>query len=82
MVRHWMMCFEAKHQYFKRLAASMGNYINLEYSLAYRHQCFLQNNDLLHNTVESGPGKNNTFPTFVPACSNVLYRKKYHVSND
>ena len=51
------MRFEAKHQYFKRLATSMGNYINLAHSLAYRHQCYvLQDDDVLHDKVECGPG--------------------------
>ena len=54
------MRFEAKHQYFKRLAISMGNYINLPLSLAQRHQCYqsymLQDNDLLCTSVESGQG--------------------------
>ena len=55
------MRFEAKHQYFKRLATSMGNYINLAHSLAYRHQCYqcymLQDQDVLHIPFEVGPGK-------------------------
>ena len=38
LVRHWTMRYEAKHAYFKRLAQSMGNFINLPYSLAMRHQ--------------------------------------------
>ena len=33
------MRYEAKHQYFKHLASTMGNYINICYSLAMRHQC-------------------------------------------
>ena len=38
------MRFEAKHSYFKQLAGSLGNFINLPYSLASRHQhyqCYL-----------------------------------------
>jgi hypothetical protein len=32
------MRYEAKHSYFKSLAVSSGNFINLPYSLAKRHQ--------------------------------------------
>lgn len=32
------MRFEAKHHYFKRLAVMIGNFINLSFSLAKRHQ--------------------------------------------
>ena len=41
------MRFEAKHSYFKQLAQAMGNFINLPYSLAMRHQhlrCYQANN--------------------------------------
>ncbi|XP_015773170.1 PREDICTED: uncharacterized protein LOC107351398 [Acropora digitifera] len=38
LVRSWCMRFEAKHHYFKRLAISIGNYTNITYSLAKRHQ--------------------------------------------
>ena len=38
LVHHWTMRFEAKHGYFKRLAQSLGNFINLPHSLAMRHQ--------------------------------------------
>ena len=47
LVRHWTMRYEAKHAYFKGLAQSMGNFINLPYSLAMRHQqlkCYLSMN--------------------------------------
>ena len=37
LVRHWTMRFEAKHSYFKQLAHSMGNFVNITYSLATRH---------------------------------------------
>ena len=42
-----MMRFEAKHSYFKQLSHSMGNFINLPYSQAMRHQqyqCYLNMN--------------------------------------
>ena len=38
LVRIWSMRYEAKHSYFKRLAVFSGNFINLPYSLAKRHQ--------------------------------------------
>lgn len=44
LVHHWTMRYEAKHVYFKGFAQSMGNFINLPYSLAMRHQhlqCYL-----------------------------------------
>ena len=40
LVRHWTMRFEAKHSYFKQLAQSMGNFVNIVYSLAMRHQLY------------------------------------------
>lgn len=50
------MRYEAKHSYFKRLAHSMGNFINLPYSLSMRHQqyqCYLSTNE--QEVVENGP---------------------------
>lgn len=44
MVRTWCMRYEAKHRYFKRLASFMGNFTNVPYTLAARHQnqqCYL-----------------------------------------
>ena len=43
MIRTWCMRYEAKHSYFKRLAAYMGNFTNVAFTLADRHQshsCF------------------------------------------
>ena len=40
----WCMRFEAKHQYFKSVAASVGNFVNIAHTLATRHQmlqCYL-----------------------------------------
>lgn len=34
----WCMRYEAKHSYFKRLSHSIGNFINLPWTLAMRHQ--------------------------------------------
>ena len=60
LVHFWTMRFEAKHKYFKRLTAAVGNFINLPYTLAMRHQflqCHLRlesSEDL--NIVEVGKG--------------------------
>jgi len=57
------MRFKAKHSYFKQLAQSMGNFVNIVYSLATRHQlhqCHLnidkQHLPGLEHKLESGPG--------------------------
>jgi len=63
LVRHWTMRFEAKHSYFKQLAHSMGNFVNICYSLTTRHQllqCYLNINAKqipgFDDNVEAGPG--------------------------
>jgi hypothetical protein len=51
------MRYEAKHSYFKQLAHSMGNFINLPYSLAMRHQqhqCYVKN--AAAEEMITGPG--------------------------
>ncbi|KAK3930230.1 Zinc finger protein 407 [Frankliniella fusca] len=45
----WTMRFEAKHQFFKRVATACNNYINLGKTFATRHQQYLSN-------LLSGPG--------------------------
>ena len=59
------MCFEAKHHEFKRLAVYLGNFTNLPYSLAKRHQeglCYrLQTSEgdlssFIVKGIETGPG--------------------------
>ena len=52
-LRHlWCMRFEAKHQYFKSVISSLGNYINVTSTMANRHQkrqCWeFTDNDVLH----------------------------------
>ena len=67
LVRHWTMRFEAKHAYFKSLCQSMGNFINIPYSLGMRHQqyqCYLNS---CHSELEQlcvGPGKLNSYTIF------------------
>ena len=60
------MRYEAKHCYFKRLAQSLNNFINLPFSLASRHQqyqCYLNTTtkDLpgCVGDIDVGPGCNN-----------------------
>lgn len=59
-MRHWTMRFEAKHSYFKQLTHSLGNFINLPYSLASHHQqyqCYLNTSThKLQNDLDVGPG--------------------------
>lgn len=59
------MRFEAKHREFKRLAAHLGNFTNLPYTLAKRHQeglCYrLQTAEgsltsFITKGIETGPG--------------------------
>lgn len=55
MTRTWCMRYEAKHSYFKRLASYMGNFTNVAFTLADRHQthnCFLTNSSTV-NVKES-----------------------------
>ena len=72
------MRYEAKHSYFKRLAQSMGNFINLPYSLAMRHdqllQCYNNTNDadMLGAGLTVGPGQLVT--VFGPiACADLVW---------
>ena len=64
LMRSWCMRYEAKHHYFKRLAIVFGNFINVSYPLAKRHQegvCYrLQSakggaSSLIDKGVEIGP---------------------------
>ena len=57
MMTHWCMRFEAKHRYFKQLATAIGNYTNLPWTLAERHQS-RQSHALynVHKLIECGPG--------------------------
>ena len=62
LVRLWTMRFEARHSYFKRLASQLGNFINISYTLAVRHQrlqCYYQLNKhcVEGEDIELGPGQ-------------------------
>lgn len=55
------MRYEARHHYFKRMAQNVGNYINLCWTLAMRHQylqCYyhLSGEAMFDSGVEIGPG--------------------------
>ena len=59
------MRYEAKHQHFKCLANSIGNFINICYTLAIRHQCYqcyyLTDNNAFQTQIQIGPeGKDKT----------------------
>ncbi|XP_065893395.1 uncharacterized protein [Dysidea avara] len=59
--RLWALRFEAKHKYFKKIAQRLGNYINLPWTLANRHQmlqCFYHTSQksLFEEETEVGPG--------------------------
>lgn len=53
------MRYEAKHQHFKRLSKSIGNFINICYTLAVRHQCYqcyyLSDNKCFQAQIQIGP---------------------------
>ena len=55
MVKSWCMRYEAKHSYFKRLAAYLGNFTNVALSLGERHQarsCYLMSSQNGQTTNE------------------------------
>ena len=60
-LRHWTMRYEVKHNHFKKLAQNVGNFINVAWILASRHQywqClqFMDKDCLMQDTNEVGPG--------------------------
>ena len=67
-MRNWAMRFEAKHNYFKKLAVRINNFKNIAYSLTRRHQAlqaYLRQSstgNFLRMSLEVGPG------TVIPAC--------------
>ena len=64
MVRSWTMRFEAKHERLKRLATSLGNFTNIPWTLALRHQlrqCYeisgsKHGHPSIEKSLEVGPG--------------------------
>ncbi len=66
--QYWTMRFEAKHSYFKKLTCNIGNFINLPYTLAMRHQkfqCYYEMDQDAYSSaiVDVGPGKYNSLAT-------------------
>ena len=66
LVGTWCMRYEAKHHYFKHLAVVIGNFINLPFSLAKRHQESVAYrlkstegnlSSFIEKGIEVGPGK-------------------------
>ena len=60
LVHQWTMRYEGKHRYFKQLAATIGNFTNICYSLSLRHQLYqcylnLNTNTLPGEDLELGP---------------------------
>lgn len=57
---HWTMRYESKHSYFKQIANSLGNYINICHTLAMRHEqlhCYYRLDDSVFAVnMEVGPG--------------------------
>ena len=61
LVKHWTMRYEAKHNYLKKLAQNVGNFINVAWTLASRHQqwqCYkwLDDSTIGQEHPEIGPG--------------------------
>ena len=63
LIRYWTMRYEAKHNHLKKLAQNIGNFINISWTLACRHQYWLcykwMDNDIMASEdPEIGPGNN------------------------
>lgn len=41
LIRSWCMRYESKNKYFKSIAVTLGNFINVEKTVATRHQRFM-----------------------------------------
>ena len=54
------MRYEAKHSYFRKLVQNVGNYKNVSWTLAKRHQllqCYVHHGDYFgQERLEVGPG--------------------------
>ena len=60
IVHFWCMRYEAKHCHFKRMASIIGNFTNLPYTLAKRHQlqmCYSMVNSAIYLNQETSFGK-------------------------
>ena len=59
----WCMRFEAKHQWFKKLAHNLGNFVNVAKTLAWRHQrlsCYDLMGPVLKRTTQIKKGATHT----------------------
>ena len=68
MVRSWCMRYESKHTYFKQVAISLGNFINVPLTVSERHQKLQslnfftegdQESSAVTKPLECGPGIKN-----------------------
>ena len=66
MVRSWCMRYESKHTYFKQVAIALGNFINVPFTVAERHQKLQsyhhfnemdKQSSIIARPLECGPGK-------------------------
>ena len=69
------MRYEAKHNYFKKLAQKLGNFVNLSWTLAMRHQqwsCYqwLDTKEIGGEIPEYGPGERSQIHVYM--CSKLL----------
>lgn len=74
LVRQWTMRFEARHKYFKQLASKLGNFINITYTLASRHQqlqCYqhINSTSIQGEDIEFGPSIEKISPSQLPYCT-------------
>lgn len=71
MVRTWCMRYEAKHRYFKQIAGCMGNFTNVAFTLAERHQaqmCYRMNTQ-----ADTTNGKKSNFLIKQPTIGKYAY---------
>ena len=82
LINYWTARFEAKHKYFKQLANVMGNFTNICYSLATRHQlyqCYLALSSSKHMNVDVEIGPGTYVRLHVCTCTCHVYCTHMHV---
>ncbi|XP_033122724.1 uncharacterized protein LOC117121598, partial [Anneissia japonica] len=72
IVHYWVMRFEAKHGFFKRLGHIVCNFRNILKTLSYRHQMYfcysmMGAKDLVNRDQEVGPGSSVLVASFANA---------------
>jgi len=80
LVRSWCMRFEAKHKYFKKMAQTLNNFINIAKTLAYRHQrfmCYKMNCSVeyLHLPNSYGSGMKQLYAYFVNNAYGIIAKR-------